>query len=60
MALEGKGAAWLQSKEGIMNPFFGKRMQKCGAIQDEFASREGMTTDEGVKADTSGGGEHVH
>lgn len=60
MALEGKGAAWLQSKEGIMNPFFGKRMQKCGAIQDKFASREAMTADVSVKAKTSGGSEHVH
>ncbi len=60
MALDGKGAVWLQSVEGIMNPFFGKRMQDCGTIQDKFLSQDGMTSDASMKEEISGGAEHVH
>ncbi|MDP3920747.1 MAG: efflux RND transporter periplasmic adaptor subunit [Candidatus Omnitrophota bacterium] len=41
MASAAKGAAWLQSNDQIMNPFFGKEMQTCGTLQDKFASRRG-------------------
>ena len=31
-----KGAAWLSSTEEIKNPYFGKRMLKCGSIYREI------------------------
>lgn len=60
MALGGKGAAWLQLEEGIMNPFYGKRMQKCGTIQDQFEPRGEMEPATEMKVEKSGGSEHVH
>lgn len=60
MALEGKGAAWLQREEGIMNPYFGKKMQKCGTVQDQFSSRSGMLSAGEEKKEVSGGSGHVH
>lgn len=60
MALDGKGAVWLQSKEGIMNPFFGKSMQKCGTIQDKYLSQDGMARDVSMQEEVSGGSKHVH
>lgn len=60
MALEGKGAVWLQSKEGVMNPFFGKRMQDCGTIQDQYASRGDMVAAVSMKKEANGGSDHVH
>jgi Cu(I)/Ag(I) efflux system membrane fusion protein len=30
MALEGKGASWVQDKEEIENPYFGEMMLRCG------------------------------
>jgi Cu(I)/Ag(I) efflux system membrane fusion protein len=60
MALGGKGAAWLQSNEQIMNPYFGKSMQNCGSIEDHFASRESMLNEAERKDGVSGGSTHVH
>ncbi len=31
MANDGKGAKWMSDKEEIRNPYFGKKMHKCGA-----------------------------
>lgn len=62
MALDGKGAAWLQSDDQIMNPFYGKKMQRCGIIQDKFLSRDPIPVDAGMKHETDGGSgdEHAH
>lgn len=30
MALDGKGAKWIQNEKGAKNPYFGKAMLKCG------------------------------
>jgi len=60
MALGGKGAAWLQSGEAIMNPYFGKQMQKCGELQDEFAQQDSETAYADVKVETNQGAEHAH
>jgi Protein of unknown function (DUF3347) len=36
MASGGKGAFWLSEYENIKNPFFGKKMPKCGKIQKQI------------------------
>ncbi len=36
MAFGNKGGSWLQMDRNIMNPFFGKAMQKCGDIKEKF------------------------
>ena len=30
MAFGGRGADWLQSESGVLNPYFGQMMLKCG------------------------------
>lgn len=34
MAFDNRGAEWLSKNEQILNPYFGKKMLKCGTIQD--------------------------
>lgn len=36
MAFENKGASWLQDEKGTLNPYFGSRMLKCGALTREI------------------------
>ena len=36
MAFEDKGASWLQDEKGTLNPYFGARMLKCGALRQEI------------------------
>lgn len=36
MALDNKGAYWLNNKEIIRNPYMGKKMLKCGSVKDEL------------------------
>ncbi len=36
MAKKGKGADWLQNKEGTQNPYFGNGMRKCGGKVKSF------------------------
>jgi len=38
MALDGKGANWLQSTEEVTNPYYGAAMLKCGDIVEEINS----------------------
>jgi Cu(I)/Ag(I) efflux system membrane fusion protein len=33
MALEGKGAKWLQAGEQLRNPYFGAEMLTCGTVE---------------------------
>ena len=35
MAFDYEGARWVQTKDHIMNPYFGARMLRCGAFEDE-------------------------
>lgn len=34
MALDGKGASWLQANDDILNPYYGEAMLKCGAVEE--------------------------
>jgi len=36
MALDGKGADWLQSTDDLLNPYFGAAMLKCGEIKEQL------------------------
>lgn len=36
MAFNNKGAYWLQKEDGIKNPFYGKKMLKCGEIKETY------------------------
>ena len=36
MAFDKKGAYWLTDSKEIMNPYFGKKMLKCGEIKEIF------------------------
>ena len=40
MAFNNRGAMWLQMGKDIFNPYFGKAMLKCGAIQGSVASHD--------------------
>lgn len=37
MALDGKGASWLQSGDTLANPYFGAKMLRCGSIKSQVA-----------------------
>jgi membrane fusion protein, copper/silver efflux system len=37
MALENRGASWLQESEGLLNPYFGDSMLRCGETKETFA-----------------------
>ncbi len=39
MALDGKGAHWLQDTKEIANPYFGSSMLGCGDIQKEYGRK---------------------
>lgn len=61
MALDGKGAYWLQNKEEIMNPFFGKKMQKCGVVKQNYNSMiEKKTSSQEEKQGMSEGSHEKH
>ena len=34
MAFDNRGAAWIQDKEEISNPYFGDMMLRCGEIRE--------------------------
>ncbi|MEM8526709.1 MAG: efflux RND transporter periplasmic adaptor subunit [Bacteroidota bacterium] len=36
MAFDNEGADWLSAEEGILNPYFGDRMLKCGIVKTIF------------------------
>lgn len=36
MAFDNKGASWLQDEEGLLNPYFGSKMLKCGTLKQEI------------------------
>lgn len=40
MAFDNKGAYWLQSKEGVENPYFGEAMFHCGNLEETLVSRK--------------------
>lgn len=40
MALEWKGAHWLQSEDDVFNPYFGDEMLTCGQIMQEWQPRD--------------------
>jgi len=37
MALNNKGAPWLQAGDTVDNPYFGHKMKRCGTIRRQFA-----------------------
>ncbi|MDA0349920.1 MAG: DUF3347 domain-containing protein [Verrucomicrobia bacterium] len=44
MAFDGKGGAWLQNNEKLVNPYFGAMMLHCGTVDAQLAkasSKEG-------------------
>jgi Cu(I)/Ag(I) efflux system membrane fusion protein len=53
MAFDNAGASWLQTNKDIMNPYFGKRMLRCGEVQASLVPRQlSIRDDEGM------GGKH--
>ena len=36
MAFENRGAVWLQDDKGLLNPYFGAAMLRCGEVQETF------------------------
>ncbi|KAF0094627.1 MAG: hypothetical protein E1N59_1631 [Puniceicoccaceae bacterium 5H] len=52
MAFSGKGADWVQADQKIANPYFGRKMLHCGAVQEQIAG-EG-------KGKTQGNSMHGH
>lgn len=48
MAFEGKGGRWLQSAEGIENPYYGSRMFTCGQLEERLTDWENTADAGGV------------
>lgn len=40
MAFDGRGARWLQDSEGLLNPYFGSSMLRCGSTLEVLKPRE--------------------
>lgn len=40
MAFNNKGAYWLQTQKSILNPYFGKKMLRCGEVKATYIARE--------------------
>lgn len=40
MAFEGRGGRWLQSAEGVENPYYGSRMFACGRLEERLTASE--------------------
>ena len=40
MANNGKGAYWVSEQEGILNPYYGKKMLKCGSTKEKIEAKE--------------------
>ncbi len=38
MAFDNQGAVWLQKTNQVLNPYFGKRMLRCGEIQETMGA----------------------
>ena len=56
MALENRGASWLQESESLLNPYFGASMLQCGETKETFAP-EGSS---GPALEPAGGSGHEH
>lgn len=56
MALENRGASWLQESDELLNPYFGASMLRCGEVRETFAPT-GLGQPDPKPA---GGGGHVH
>ncbi len=41
MAFDGRGADWLQTKEGTENPYYGSKMFKCGSLKETLVPLSG-------------------
>ncbi|MDP4535765.1 efflux RND transporter periplasmic adaptor subunit [Alkalimonas collagenimarina] len=53
MARGGRGAAWLQPQDSVLNPYYGAMMLRCGDVETQFPAREGHQSN-GHPADGSG------
>lgn len=62
MAGDGEGANWLQAKEGVENPYFGKNMPTCGGLEKTLHAGSGSAaeTKEGSRKDRETGHEGHH
>lgn len=52
MARGGRGAAWLQPQDSVLNPYYGAMMLRCGDVETQFPSREAAPSNE-PSSDTS-------
>ena len=41
MSFDGRGADWLQTKEGTENPYYGSKMFKCGSLKETLVPLSG-------------------
>ena len=48
MAFEGKGGRWLQSAEGVENPYYGSRMFACGRLEERLTASENTAGSSGA------------
>ena len=48
MAFEGRGGRWLQSAEGVENPYYGSRMFACGRLEERLTNWENTADADGV------------
>jgi len=58
MAMENRGASWLQESDTLLNPYFGASMLQCGEVRETF-SPQGSDADIPV-LEPAGGGGHQH
>jgi Cu(I)/Ag(I) efflux system membrane fusion protein len=52
MALDDKGATWLQDNERVANPYFGSEMLRCGEVKGEVGAKQER------RAPSGGGHQH--
>ncbi|MDF1859409.1 MAG: efflux RND transporter periplasmic adaptor subunit [Verrucomicrobiales bacterium] len=46
MALDDKGASWLQPDKNLLNPYFGASMLQCGELSEQVAKAKAIPLDE--------------
>jgi Cu(I)/Ag(I) efflux system membrane fusion protein len=46
MAFDDKGAKWLQADQQVRNPYFGKKMLRCGEVQELIGPNGSVTKHE--------------
>lgn len=53
MAFGGRGGDWIQSDQTVANPYYGKRMLRCGTVREQIAGGDSPASGENDHGDTN-------